>query len=159
MAITQHTPQAQIDALFNSIAQIVAEEMQTALVRLGEMCVTRVRDRSGEESWIDQTGNLRSSIGYAVYDHGKEIFRSQFRQVLNGADGPSAGQRMIEALAAQYSNTYALVVVAGMSYAEYVEAMRNKDVLASTKLWAEKQVANTLKLAMQKAEKRINAKR
>ena len=37
-----------------------------ALSELGEECVNRVRDRSGDESWYDHTGNLRSSVGYIV---------------------------------------------------------------------------------------------
>ena len=40
----------------------------------------------------------------------------------------------------QYKKISSISSVAGMNYAEFVEAMDNKDVLASTELWAREQV-------------------
>lgn len=40
----------------------------------------------------------------------------------------------------KFANGYALVVVAGMNYAEFVEAMENKNVLASAELFARKEL-------------------
>ena len=84
------------------------------------------------KSWYDQTGNLRSSVGYVIA-HNKNIIQySTFNQVMQGSEGVKTGK--------VYSNNYVLIVVAGMNYAEFVEAMDNKDVLASTELWAREQV-------------------
>lgn len=63
---------------------------------------------------------------------------------------------MIVDLAKEYSQVYALVVVAAMNYADFVEAKENKDVLASTELWARSVVDGKLKLAVDKAVSRIN---
>lgn len=63
---------------------------------------------------------------------------------------------MIADLAKEYSQVYALVVVAAMNYADFVEAKENKDVLASTELWARSVVDCKLKLAVDKAVSRIN---
>lgn len=63
---------------------------------------------------------------------------------------------MIADLAKKYSQVYALVVVAAMNYADFVEAKENKDVLASTELWARSVVDGKLKLAVDKAVSRIN---
>lgn len=63
---------------------------------------------------------------------------------------------MIAGLAKEYSQVYALVVVAAMNYADFVEAKENKDVLASTELWARSVVDGKLKLAVDKAVSRIN---
>lgn len=63
---------------------------------------------------------------------------------------------MIADLAKEYSQVYALVVVAAMNYADFVEAKENKDVLASTELWARSVVDGKLKLAVEKAVSRIN---
>lgn len=63
---------------------------------------------------------------------------------------------MIADLAKEYSQIYALVVVAAMNYADFVEAKENKDVLASTELWARSVVDGKLKLAVDKAVSRIN---
>ena len=63
---------------------------------------------------------------------------------------------MIADLAKEYSQVYALVVVAAMNYADFGEAKENKDVLASTELWARSVVDGKLKLAVDKAVSRIN---
>lgn len=111
-----------------------------ALSKLGEQCVTKIRDRAGDKSWYDQTGNLRSSVGYVIA-HNKNIIQySTFNQVKQGSEGVKTGKDLAEKLAKRYSNNYVLIVVAGMNYAEFVEAMDNKDVLASTELWAREQV-------------------
>lgn len=107
-----------------------------ALSKLGEQCVTKIRDRAGDKSWYDQTGNLRSSVGYVIA-HNKNIIQySTFNQVKQGSEGVKTGKDLAKELAKRYSNNYVLIVVAGMNYAEFVEAMDNKDVLASTELWA-----------------------
>ena len=111
-----------------------------ALSKLGEQCVTKIRDRAGDKSWYDQTGNLRSSVGYVIA-HNKNIIQySTFNQVKQGSEGVKTGKDLAKELAIRYSNNYVLIVVAGMNYAEFVEAMDNKDVLASTELWAREQV-------------------
>lgn len=112
----------------------------SCFIKLGEQCVTKIRDRAGDKSWYDQTGNLRSSVGYVIA-HNKNIIQySTFNQVNQGSEGVKTGKDLAKELAKRYSNNYVLIVVAGMNYAEFVEAMDNKDVLASTELWAREQV-------------------
>ena len=115
----------------------------------------RIRDRSGEESWYDQTGNLRSSVGYAIYSYGRKQVESAFNSILGGADGSQKGKKMVADLASKYSDTYALVVVAAMEYAEYVEAIKSKDVLASTEIYAKSEVNKYLEKALKDAEEEI----
>lgn len=141
--------------LMADIPKILHEEMLRALSYLGEQCIKRIRDRGPEESWFDQTGNLRSSIGYAVYGEGRKLMESAFDVVKEGNEGPSEGKRMIDELASKYSETFALVVVAGMEYADAVEARDNKDVLASTEIWARAKVREYIDRAKERAEKRI----
>ena len=125
-------------------AERVEQLTVRALAYLGEQCVTRVRDRSGQESWYDQSGNLRSSVGYVIAKNGSIVLYSDFNQVKQGSEGAKVGKELAEELVKKYSNDYVLVVVAGMNYAELVEAMDNKDVLASTELWAKDQVPKML---------------
>lgn len=157
MGIKANFSMASLRQLLKAVPEIASQEIVRALSYLGEQCIMRIRDRSGDESWFDQTGNLRSSIGYAVYDHGKTVIESAFRQVGAGKQGSEAGRAMIDALARRWADTYALVVVAGMDYAAYVEAMENKDVLASAELWAKSQIGKTMDLAMARIEKRFSA--
>ena len=63
---------------------------------------------------------------------------------------------MVQELASEYSKVFSLVVVAAMNYADFVEAKENKDVLASTELWARSVVDGKLKLALDKAIGIIN---
>ena len=147
---------ADIDKMFLEIARIINEEIVRTLKYLGEQCNKRIRDRSAKESWIDRTGNLRSSIGYAVFSYGKKQVESTFKAVLQGKEGIEAGKRYVDELASLYAKAYALVVVAGMSYAEYVEAIESKDVLASTELWARTKMEEYMQKTQKRAESRIN---
>lgn len=144
-----------IDELFAKAAKILFQRIQYNLSYLGESCVTRVRDRTGSESWYDQTGNLRSSIGFAIYSYGQKQIESAFDSVLGGQEGSSKGKKMVTDLASLYSDTYALVVIAAMDYAEFVEAIESKDVLASTEIWAKQQVNRYLQKAIKEAENEI----
>lgn len=156
MGIQMTTPLSEVDRILYKSFEILKNEITKCLVKLGEECIAKIRDRSKEESWIDRTGNLRSSIGYAVYDYGIKQIESAFQIVRNGNEGSSEGKKMISQLGSEYSNAYALVVVAGMNYASYVEALENKDVLASTELWAKSIVDSRLKRAKKAAVEKIN---
>lgn len=137
------------------VQETLQEQVIIQLQYLGQECVSRIRRRGQSESWIDRTGNLRSSIGSAVYENGKKKLSTAFESVFGGQEGSEAGKRMIDALAKEYSQTYAMVVVAGMDYASYVENMNGKDVLASTKLWAESVIGERIEDALHNAEEII----
>ena len=150
------TPQSAINQYISKALEIVKTEIITAFAKLGEEAIVRIRDRSADKSWIDQTGNLRSSIGYAVYDHASKMVESTFATVVSGAEGSSEGKKMVQDLTKEYSKVFALVVVAAMNYADFVEAKKNKDVLASTELWARSVADGKLKLALDRAISKIN---
>ncbi|WP_418310602.1 hypothetical protein [Phocaeicola sp.] len=140
MGIRMTTKLSEVHDMLMREAERVERLTIRALSKLGEQCVTKIRDRAGDKSWYDQTGNLRSSVGYVIA-HNKNIIQySTFNQVKQGSEGVKTGKDLAEELAKRYSNNYVLIVVAGMNYAEFVEAMDNKDVLASTELWAREQV-------------------
>ncbi len=142
--------------LMDAVPEIISEEIIRALCYLGEECVKRIRDRSAAESWIDQTGNLRSSIGYAVYQEGETKMESSFPAVGNGREGAAKGHKAVMELASEYAGSrFALVILAGMEYAAYVEAKQSKDVVASTELWARSKAKGYIDNAIQRAEKKI----
>ncbi|WP_143005747.1 hypothetical protein [Prevotella communis] len=157
MGVRMTTPQAAIEAFFKKSFEIIQREIFMAFAKLGEECVVKIRDRSQDESWYDHTSNLRSSIGYAIYDYGFEQISSAFETIKGGSTGSQEGKRMVKELAKEYSNVFALVVIAAMNYAEYVEAIEGKDVLASTELWAKAEVEKRLQRAKESAIKKINA--
>ena len=136
MGITLRTKFNDFQATIKAEAYRVEAEYTRAFARLGEECVRRVRDREEIKSWFDQTGNLRSSVGYIIVRNGVIVGSSEFPIVKNGGEGQTEGREYAESLARNYANKQlALIVVAGMNYADYVEAKDNKDVLASTEDW------------------------
>lgn len=150
------TPASEVDKILYKAFEILQNEITKSLSKLGVECIAKIRDRSKEESWIDHTGNLRSSIGYAVYDYGVKQIESAFQTVRNGTEGSTEGRKMISQLGSEYSNAYALVVVAGMNYASHVEALENKDVLASTEIWAKGVINARLERAKKEAIRKID---
>lgn len=156
MGIRMTTSASALDAFLQRAARKIQENVLKALSKLGDESVVRIRNRSTKESWIDHTGNLRSSIGFAVYEQGSKYMESAFSQVLSGTDGSVKGKKMINDLAKEYSRVYALVVVAGMEYAGEVEALESKDVLASTKIWTTSIVEQRVKTAIDSAVNEIN---
>lgn len=122
--------------------EIIERNTIRALSKLGEECVTYVRDRTPEESWKDHTGNLRSSVGYMVLYNGEPVKQGGFKSTTapegNGAQGKAEGEKFLKEVVTQISNEngFALVLVAGMNYAEKVEALDNKNVLAGAHLFA-----------------------
>ena len=143
-------------ATLSARAQRIVENFLMSLDYLGLQSVRYIRDRTADESWMDQTGNLRSSIGYIVV-HDGEIRKSGGFERVNGpkrdkssADGSAEGRSYAERLAANYPTGYALIVVAGMEYAAYVEAKANKDVLAGGEIFLKKEVRKLVRRFSQK---------
>lgn len=145
-----------VDGFLKRAVELLQQYTLTALSKLGDECVVRIRNRSANESWIDHSGNLRSSIGSAVYEQGRKYMESAFAQVLGGSVGSAKGRKMINDLAKEYSKVYALVVIAGMEYAGEVEALDSKDVLASARIWATSVVEKRVKTAIDAAINEIN---
>lgn len=90
--------------------------------------------------YIDWTANLRSSIGYIVVVDGEIVHTSPFSQESTTAtEGPEKGRSLAEDIAAKYPSGIALIFVAGMNYAAYVQ-LRGYDVTESAQILAERLV-------------------
>lgn len=145
MAITCKTEMSEIQEYINRSIERIDKVVIRNLQRLGEKAVIYARNRTGAESWYDQTGNLRSSIGYVIAKDGGIVRRGGFSQILDGTEGPSEGKQFAKEMAEAYPGKYVLIVVAGMNYASYVEEMENKDVLASSSLFVERELPKMIK--------------
>lgn len=111
------------------------------LINIGEQAVNEARSNHRYEN---QTGNLQSSIGYCVLDNGKPVLEPSFNVVKNGAQGAQEGREFLHSLISEHSSGLALIVVAGMEYAAYVEA-KNLNVLDSAEQLAERELKRMLK--------------
>lgn len=137
------TFKSDISKVFDEFLAEVERQIIESLHRVGEEAVTHAKMISPEIGFRDQTGALRSSIGYAVFKDGSPI--SLTFEAGNG-EGAGNGVKVGENLAKQVGATtegYALVVVAGMNYAIHVES-KGRDVLTSAEKLAEKSIAREL---------------
>lgn len=137
------TPMSQIRAEIEKQSKLFVQRVIKSLQYCGEEIVNRIR--TGELSnWIDRTGNLRSSVGYIITVDGKIVSNSTFPVVKDGQEGSATGKSYAEAVASLHPTGIALIVVAGMVYASYVEDMENKAVLAGAEVQAKQIVEKML---------------
>ena len=125
-------------------------------VNAARSVVTKSGYAGSGKPYTVQTGNLVSSVGYVISANGQIVQQSTFEAVAggngNGSAGSSNGKQYARKLVSQYPTGYALILVAGMHYASYVQD-RGYDVLASGQLIAE-QLVNKL-MARLNAEKNL----
>lgn len=138
---------AGVHARFVEFAQRIHRAMITVLQYIGEECVRQARENG---NYIDHTGNLRNSIGYVLLYNG-DIVSTNFEErvqskVINKANGVGVleGRKLTETLAKDFTKGYALIIVAGMNYAYYVETL-NKDVLDGAERYAIRVVPKMIK--------------
>lgn len=107
------------------------------LMAIGEEGVNIARQ---QHTYTDQTGNLTSSIGYELFVNGSSYIEN-FQPSEVGSESGEEGIAKGRALAAEIGplGNFTLVFVAGMPYAEEVEA-RGKEVLSPAYLYAEQEI-------------------
>lgn len=122
---------------FEAFLQEIVRQQVEALQQLGEMCVAHARSIPKEQGFEDQTGNLRSSIGYVVFVDGVAV-HSLYEEVKGGSIGAKTGEALAHKVG-QGTQGVCLVVTAGMNYALHVES-RGRDVIASAEQLAEREL-------------------
>lgn len=140
MPIIQKTPKSAIGEYLNKELERREKSIIRVLTYVGEACIVEARSNG---DYIDQTGNLRSSIGYVILNNGAVVSQSRFENVKNGSLGKKEGSDFIHELIKKNSYGLVLIVVAGMNYAAHVETRRN--VITSSELIAEQLVPKMLK--------------
>lgn len=144
MPIKQLTPIAEIGRYTDEQIDRLKRVLLRNLFYIGEQCLNKARST---DTYKDQTGNLRSSIGYVVVQDGQIIKASDFAPSDKGTDkatGQRTGKEYAEELAKRYPSGLTLIVVAGMNYAAYVSA-KGYDVLDSAELTADSLTEKLLK--------------
>lgn len=143
MAIKPNFTKDDVRKRFDAFLNEIEEKQIARLQRLGEMCLVEARTNKG---YMMQTGALLSSTGYEVFVDGVAI-HSQF-DAASGAEsnaaetGIKSGQSIAESIG-KGTKGIALVVVAGMNYAAYVEA-KGYNVLSSAEHLAERELPRML---------------
>ena len=141
MAIKPNFTREDVKARIDAFLEAVKQKQIERLMMLGEMCVTHAREVPPEIGFHDQTGNLRSSIGYAVFVDGVAV-HSVYEQTLSGATGVKAGQSLARKVGSETTGV-CLVVTAGMNYAVHVES-KGRDVITSSEQLAKRELPKML---------------
>lgn len=141
MAMKQLTPMPEVDAYLEEQIQRIEQQAIYNLSYVGERCLNEARSTN---SYKDQTGNLRSSIGYVIAKDGKIVQTSDFTPIKGGNDGAKGGAAFARQLVKEFPDGIVLIVVAGMNYASYVSA-KGYNVLDSAELLAEQLVPSIMK--------------
>lgn len=135
------TPTAELDQYIERCIQRQKQAVIRALMYCGEQVLNTARSTN---SYKDQTGNLRSSIGYVIAVDGNVISQSDFQVVKGGKEGQEQGSKFVRQIVKQFPKGVCLVLVAGMEYAVYVQN-KGYDVLDNAELLAERIVPKMLK--------------
>ena len=140
MPIKRKTSDAEIGRMVEQKMQRIIDAAIYNLSYVGERVLNEARS-SG--SYKDQTGNLRSSVGYVIVVDGKVVKSSSFETVKGGGQGSSEGKAYVQTLVSKFPQGIALIVVAGMNYASYVSA-KGYNVLDTAEVLAQRLVPQML---------------
>ncbi len=138
MALKPSFNRDEINRHCDRFLESVENRQVKAFAHMGERCVLKAV-LSG--TYVDQTGNLRASIGYTVFKDGQAVL-SQYQET-GEANAATKARQLAENVAKQYPKGILLVVVAGMNYAIYVEA-KGLDVLTSAEQLAQQELPRML---------------
>lgn len=124
----------------NRIMERIEQKKQAVIAKLfniGEECLNNARVN---HLYMVQTGNLTSSIGYCILDDGKIVKAGEWKATGEGKEGAQKGMEYLNEIASAQSKLgITFIMVAGMPYAKYVEAM-SLDVLQTSEHMAEKKI-------------------
>lgn len=134
----------------------IEKDLVQELLACGEEGVIAARN-DHPNNWQDQTGKLRSSIGYSLVKDGVVIVDGKFEQIDgpngSGAAGVSAGQQALNEIVSAHKDGISLVMVAGADYAQYVEDIHHKDVLTGAQRKVFSEAEQSVKMVLKKHSK------
>lgn len=136
MPIKCKTDMSKLFAKIDTATDAARENFQEAFQKT---CLEITNLAKSTNTYKDQTNNLRSSIGFILYDRG-ELVTEKFGMAGIGVEGDGSkgiveGKRIAEEAAKTHPEALIGVIVAGMEYALYVEA-KGYDVLTGSCLQA-----------------------
>ncbi len=142
MSCKRLSPRGQSRDFVNGQMERKRQAIINNYIKAGEAAIKEARRN---HKYTRQTGNLTSSIGYCILDDGEVIFGSKFLPVDGAGDkGAQEGQKFLQKLIDENSTGLVFIMVAGMNYASYVEAM-SLNVLESAEQLAKRMIPKLFK--------------
>ena len=126
MALIPMFSTSQINADLARFAAQHEAKFVMGLRRIGEEFVNNARMK---QTYKDQTGNLRSSIGYGIFKDGKEV---ELKLAGGSPESQTSSEQMTREAGTELGKGIWLIVVAGMNYALWVET-NGYDVLSGSR--------------------------
>ena len=139
MGLTPSFTSEDVASRFDAFIIAIQKRQIKRLQYLAEQCVIHARSIPADIGFRDQTGNLRSSIGYMIFLDGVAIHENY----AGTSEGADAGRALARKASKRHPSGLLLVVTAGMSYALKVEA-KGRDVLSSAEAFAEQELPSML---------------
>lgn len=128
------------EAFLQNVEVSLIEALNRAAIEIGNLAKLT-------DTYKDRTNNLRSSIGYVLYNNGVKVTASFGKSGQgdegNGNTGVAQGENIADKVAEKYDSGYVVVLVAGMEYAAYVEA-RGFDVITGATMQFESELVRNL---------------
>jgi len=119
-------PEFSMSDIERQIDDFKDEKLKKAFEVLSYVGIQAVNYAKQNHGYTDETGNLTSSIGYAIVNKG---------QIKKSIVTHEKGAALIDELSAQFPDEMVLIVVAGMEYAAAVESY-GYDVISGASLVA-----------------------
>jgi len=135
MPITQLKSKSEISKIIDQRVDKLELSLVAMLIGLGKICIDDMEKNRG---YKNVSNNLSDSRGFVVVKNKSIIYSSLFKNTVGGQTG-----RSLTIERASQSNGIMLIVVAGMKYAELLEAV-GKNVITSSELMAESLVPTLL---------------
>lgn len=139
-----------LERWFDIFVERTEEKTYQLLARAGEVFVKYARDKG---RYQNQTGNLRSSIGYIIV-RDSEILTENFEPSDKGTDritGLGKARQLATQVGSNHPAGWQLICVAGMNYAASVEAM-GKDVITCAVTAMEEDLRKQIQKVFDKAD-------
>ena len=113
-----------------------------------------IRDARSTNTYKDETGNLRTSIGYRIVRNGFTYTEGRWELYVKDKGGGTKvielSRDLMDELSEKFPNVIVLVCVAGMDYAAAVEA-KGYDVISNSSIKAR----DSLKKAIKRVSKKL----
>jgi len=124
-------PMFSMGSIEGRVDKFVLKKEQRIYYTLHQVGLTFMTNARQVAAFTDQSGNLRSSIGYAVIKNGKVVDEGFEGTIGTTIEGRRESGNLISELAEEFNMGWVLVCVAGMEYAAAVES-KGYDVITGS---------------------------
>jgi len=124
MPLTPDFSQSEIDGKIDNFVLNQEQKMIMTLSMVGEQFVNNARNL---RTYEDQTGDLRSSLGYIIAKDGQAVQEN----MQGNPNGQAHAKQVAEEVLKESKKGFVLIVVAGMEYAAAVES-KGYDVITGS---------------------------